>query len=308
MAHAFVDGPVITIETDMLTAEVRTEGYVSGVAGGTLVDKLTGARDLGHGLDIVDFLLEPLPDERDCEHPYHTGDMYHGKLVKRYVELPQICTGAKKVDFKVLEGEGWVAVLQWFRYRQATYGRVPGSLWQQTLLFRDGVRYFMSADKITSMNSVDRLALRIDMPGHLKHDSGDNFEQIYLSYEGCIPSEEFLTDFPPDERHLYQRDPESIPERMIRAYQVRLGGRPGPWLAGMTLQPDIVSETWCHQRGYVCFIQEIGDMPVGEEDSFGAAYIVGWFDDIDEMNAAYDAHAGVCGLVIDGEPWLEKEG
>ena len=293
MATAQVEGSRIVIETDLLCAEVATEGYVSGVAAGTLLDKTTGARDLGFGLDIADFLLEPLADEPDAEEPYHVGDAYHGDLVKRYVELPQICTQARRLEFEVTQGDGWVRVRQWFRYSAATYGRQPGSLWEQTLEFRDGHRYFRAEDRITSANAVDQLILRLDMPGHLKHNAGDNFEAIYLSYVGTLPASAFLTDFPPHARHLYQRDPSAIPDRFIRAYQVRLDGKPGPWLAGMTLGPDTVYEAWCHQRGYVCFIQEIGGYPVGVGDSFAAQYIVGWFDDVADMERAYDLERGL---------------
>ncbi len=302
MAAIRTAGATIYIETDLLTAEVHAEGYVSGVAAGTLLDKTTGARDLGFGLDIVDFLLEPRADEPDAEHPYHVGDAFHGDLVKRYVELPQICTGARAVGFETFEGPDWVAVKQWFTYQQATYGRTPGSLWEQTLVFRDGLRYFMSADRVTSANTVDELTLRIDMPGHLKHSAGSEFRQIYLSYDGAIQSSEFIEDFAPDSRHLYQRDAASIPERMIRAYQVALAGCEGPWLAGMTLDPAIVSEAWCHQRGYVCFIQEIGCLPVDAGESFGAAYIVGWFDDIDGMQTTYDQYKGASDIHIGDEP------
>jgi len=289
MASFRLDGRTILIDTDLLSAEVHTEGYVSGVAAGTLRDKRTGARDLGFGLDIADFLLEPLPDEPSAPHPYHTGDLYHGNLVKRYVELPQICTQAQRLDFDVRQRDSAVVVRQWFRYQEATYGRQPGSLWEQTLVFRDGVRWFRASDEITSANDVERLILRLDMPGHLKHNAGDSFERIYLSYQGEIPSSEFVQDFPPDTRHLYQRAPGRVPERMVRAYQVRLSGWPGPWLAGMTLDPGIVSEAWCHQRGYVCFIQEIGDLPVAKGGRFGAQYVVGWFDSIEEMHEVYDA-------------------
>jgi hypothetical protein len=65
MLNYNVDGPIIHIETNCLQAQIRTEGYVSGVAAGTLVDKeiasqgSQGAKDLGFGLSIVDFLLEP---------------------------------------------------------------------------------------------------------------------------------------------------------------------------------------------------------------------------------------------------------
>ncbi|MBM3473583.1 MAG: hypothetical protein FJX75_09975 [Armatimonadetes bacterium] len=301
MATVKVDGSIIRIETDLLSAEVHTEGYVSGVAAGTLVDKTTGARDLGSGLDIVDFLLEPLPDEPGMtENAYHRGDLFHGNLIKRYVELPQICTGAQKLDFEVQDFGDTVGVRQWFTYRAATYGREPGSVWEQTLVFRDGLRYFLAADEITSANDVEHLILRIDMPGHLKHNAGDSFEQIHLSYHGNIPSSEFVADFPPDARYLYRRE-QGVPDRMVRAYQVRLDGKPGPWLAGMTLEPDVVYEAWCHQRGYVCFIQEIGGFHVFKGEHLSAAYVVGWFDDVEAMNAAYDEYKGASRIARDEE-------
>lgn len=303
MASIRVSGSDILIETDLLAATVHTEGYVSGVGAGTLLDKTTGARDLGFGLDIADFLLEPLADQPDAEEPYHVGDPYHGMLIKRYVELPQICTQAKKLEYELLEGRGWVGVRQWFRYREATYGREPGSLWEQTIVFCDGLRYFMSSDHIVSANTVNHLIFRLDMPGHLKHSAGDSFEQIYLSYQpvdGCstmtLPAENFTPDFAPDERYLYQRDVCPLPERMIRAYQVKLEDQPGPWLAGMTLRPEDVYEAWCHQRGYVCFIQEIGGRRVEQGERFGAAYVVGWFDNVDEMNQVYDECREASGL------------
>jgi len=62
-------------------------------------------------------------------------------------------------------------------------------------------------------------------------------------------------------------------------------GRPGPWLAGMTLDPSVVSEAWCHQRGYVCLIEEFGGRPVKAGESFSAAFIVGYFDSIEEMES-----------------------
>jgi len=300
MASIHVSGSDLLVETDLLLAAVHTEGYVSGVGAGTLLDKTTGARDLGFGLDIADFLLEPLADEPGVDEPYHVGDAYHGHLVKRYVELPQICTQARKLPYELLEGAGWVGVRQWYRYQGATYGRTAGSLWEQTLVFRDGLRYFLSSDRITSANAVDQLIFRLDMPGHLKHQAGAEFAQIYLSYQTVgatepttlLPSSAFLDDFPPDAKHLYQRGVCPLPERMIRAYQVTLEGQPGPWLAGMTLDPAAVSEAWCHQRGYVCFIEEIGGRRVAAGESFGAAYVVGWFDDLEQMHGTYDEHRG----------------
>ena len=144
-------------------------------------------------------------------------------------------------------------------------------------------------EKITSANDVDNVFYRIDMPGHIKHKQGDSFSQIYLSYHGTIPSSEFKSDFGPDARFLYQRKDGKIPERFIRAYQVNLpSGKAGPWLAGMTLDPSLVSEAWCHQRGYVCFIEELYGKKIKKGQTIETLFLVGYFDDIPEMNKQYD--------------------
>jgi hypothetical protein len=299
MATAVIDGPVIKIETDLLLAQVKTEGYVSGVAAGTFVDKRTSAKDLGFGLDIVDFLLEPGADNEHFEpHRYQYGDKVHGNIPKRYVELPQICTQAKKLEFEVVRGKGFVGVKQWFRWSVATAGRKPGSLWEQWLVFPEGKRYFYACDIITSANKVEHLFLRLDMPGHLKHNQGDSFKQIYLSYHGLIPASEFFEDFPPDAKFLYRRDSKPA-SRMIRAYQTQAG----VWLAGMTLNPEIVYEAWCHQRGYVCFIQEVGGLLVTVGDRLSAAYVIGWFDNVAEMQTVYDEHKGIKQLEVSAESY-----
>lgn len=297
-------GSTIAIETPHLAAQVHTEGYVSGVAGGTFIDKVTGAADGSFGLDIVDFLLEPgWPEEGDGGEPYTHDRMVHGDIPKRFVELPQICTQAGRLEAEVIEADGFAAVKQSYRYTAATRGRRAGSLWEQVIVFPGDTRYFLSMDRITSVNAVDELTLRIDLPGHLKHEAGDAFEQIYLSYEGYVPSDAFLQDFPPDADHFYQRGTHPLPQRIIRARQHRLDGAPGPWLAGLTLDPQIVSEAWCHQRGYVCFIEEIGRVPVGVGDRFSAAHIVGYFDTVAQMEAVYDRYAGCRELAADAGGW-----
>jgi len=88
------------------------------------------------------------------------------------------------------------------------------------------------------------------------------------------------------------------PSGLIRAYQVKLAGKPGPWLAGMTLDPAAVSEAWCHQRGYISFIEELHQRPVKAGESFGAAYVVGWFDDVAEMQRVYDTMKGKTRIVV----------
>ena len=132
------------------------------------------------------------------------------------------------------------------------------------------------------------------MPGHIRHHAGDTFGEVYLSYGGRIPATEFLHDFPPDARYDYRREIDPLPHRFIRAYHLRdrVTAREGPWLAGMTLNPTDVYEAWCHQRGYVCMIEEIGGRPVKPGDSFGAAFVVGFFDSIPEMERVYDRYSG----------------
>jgi hypothetical protein len=241
----------IRIDTDALQAQVRKKGYVSGIAGGTFLDRKTGARDLGHGLHIMDFLLAP--GWRDDG--YSRDPKVHGDLPKHYVEGPQICTQAKELKPEIVKGKDFVAIKLRFTFTKPGEGYKAGSTWEQTLVFLPGVRYVLSGERITSANDVDDLFYRIDMPGHIKHKKGDTFEQVYLSYlDKPIPAAAFNDDFPPDAKYLYQRREGRVPARMIRAYQVKVGGKPGPWLAGMTLDPAEACEAWCHQRGYICLL------------------------------------------------------
>lgn len=295
----------IDIATDALSATIKKKGYVSGVSAGTLVDKKTKAHDLGFGLHIMDFLLAPGWLDGD---DYARDAKFHGNLPKHHVEGPQICTQAKELKPEIIKGKDFVAVRMSWKFTKAAPGLKAGSTWEQTLVFLPGKRYFLSAEKITSVNDVDDLFYRIDMPGHIKHKNGDSFSQVYLSYlEKPIPSTEFVKDFAPDEKFLYQRKADKVPERMIRGYQIKQDGKPGPWLAGMTLDPAEVCEGWCHQRGYVCFIEELHRKKVKAGESFGAAYVVGFFDDIAEMEKVFDSYKGTKGIVIeDGKYKLVK--
>jgi hypothetical protein len=299
----------IKIESSALEASIRKEQYVSGVEAQSFLDKKTGFRDQGYGLDIVDWLMEPGSDEAyrnqlGGDLPYLFNNSYHGKRAKRSIEGPQICTKAGKLSPKVIEGKDFVAVKQDYTYHLSAPGKKTGSQWEQTLIFPAGKRYFLSCDKITTVNSSDALFLRIDMPGHIKHKEGDTFREVYLSYRGRIPAKEFLRDFPPDEKLLYTRGVKP-PRRFIRAYHLRdpKTGKDGPWLAGMTLDPAVVSEAWCHQRGYVCMIEEFGGRPIKAGQSFSAAFIVGFFDSIEEMEHLYDRHAGHNYLEATASSW-----
>ncbi len=300
----------IIIVSDKLEAAIQKRGYVTGVAGGSLLDKQTGFRDAGFGLDIVDWIMEPGSDEayRDQlpgDLAYQFNNAYHGRTPKRSMEGPQICTQAKVLSPVVIRGKDSVAVKTQYQYHLAAPGKKTGSVWNQTIVFPAGKRYFISSDQITTVNAGEALFLRIDMPGHIKHNQGDAFSEVYLSYFGKIPAGEFLKDFAPDEKFNYRRDRDKIPRRFIRAYHLRdlKTGREGPWLAGMTLEPSVVYEAWCHQRGYVCLIEEFGGRRVRPGESFSAAFIVGYFDSVEEMESVYDQFAGHTRLQVDEQGW-----
>ena len=320
------DDKQVVIDTPALHAVVRKEGYVTGVAAGTFLDKKSGFGDAGYGLDIVDWIMEPGADDayRDTlpDHMvYQYGNSFHGKTAKRSIEGPQICTKAKKINVAVIRGKGFVAVRNTYRYTLAAPGKKTGSQWTQVMVFPESERYFLSMDRIDAVNDSDAMFLRLDMPGHIKHKAGDTFSAIYLSYlpqtntpgiagDGTLASRLFFDNFPPDAKFNYRRDrlekaAAPLPDRFIRAYRLRDAktGNDGPWLAGMTLDPAIVHEAWCHQRGYVCMIEEFGGRPIRAGQSFSAAFIVGYFDSIDEMHAAYDRYKGAKGLEASQKGW-----
>jgi hypothetical protein len=309
------DANRIHISGRALEASIRKKGYVTGVEAQSLQDRKTGFHDLGFGLDIVDWLMEPGSDAayRDRlpgDLPYVFNNKVHGKRAKRCIEGPQICTRAGSLAPSVIRGPDFVAIVQDFTYRIAAPGKKAGSHWQQTLVFPAGKRYFFSCDKITSVNASEALFLRIDMPGHIKHKGADTFSEVYLSYHGRIPARAFDHDFAPDENYLYVRGQAPLPKQFIRAYHIRdpKTGKDGPWLAGMTLDPAVVSEAWCHERGYVCMIEEFGGRPIRPGGVFSAAFIVGFFDSIEEMDRVYDLYKGHDLLEVDVRGWRLQKG
>jgi len=305
----------IQLETPQLKAAVRKKGYVTGIAAQSFLDKKSGLTDAGFGLDIVDWIMEPGSDEayRDRLHPemvYRFDNPYHGKSPKRSIEGPQICTQAKELSPTVVRGKDFVSVKQSFQYKTAAPAKKSGSTWSQTIVFPAGKRYFVSSDRIDAVKDSPAMFLRVDMPGHIKHKQGDTFSEVYLSYYGRIPSKVFFSDFAPDEKFNYRRDRvekggKPLPERIIRGYRLRdrASGKDGPWLLGMTLDPSVVSEAWCHQRGYVCMIEEFGERPIKAGDHFSAAFIVGFFDTIEEAEKVYDEHKGAVEVTADESGW-----
>ena len=205
----------ILLKTPQLEAVINKKGYVTGVKAQTFLDVKTGFRDAGYGLDIVDWIMEPGSDEayRDQlvgEMVYKFGNDYHGQTPKRSIEGPQICTQAKELSPSVIRGKDFVAVQQSYQYRTAAPGKNVGSTWTQKLVFPLGKRYFISSDRIDAVNDSPAMFLRLDMPGHIKHNQGDSFSEIFLSYHGenggRISSKEFLKNFAPDERFNYRRE------------------------------------------------------------------------------------------------------
>jgi hypothetical protein len=171
-------------------------------------------------------------------------------------------------------------------------------------------------DRIDSVNDSPEMFLRNDTPGCVRHERGDAFSEIYLSYlsgpDGLhIPASEFFSPFPPDLKFGYRRDTQQTPKDFIRAYRLRekQTGAPGPWLAGITLEPSVVYEAWCSQRpgGIIVMIEEIHGRPVKAGESFSAAHVVGYFDDVDQMRQVNDRYRGHTSLAADASGWrLEK--
>ena len=227
----------INIVTPQLEAAVRKKGYVSGVAAQSFLDKKTGFRDPGFGLDIVDWIMEPGSDEA-------YRDKLDPELVYRFGRSCLPRTPGEAVDRRAADLHPGPRAATRGHPRQATSSpsgsstsiaprppaRRPARRGPSSSCFPMGKRYFLSMDRIDAVNSSEAMFLRVDMPGHLATTRGDTFNRIYLSYRGEIPASEFFTDFPPDAKFNYRRDRDGVPERMIRAYQLRdpKTGKTGP--------------------------------------------------------------------------------
>jgi hypothetical protein len=337
-ARVTEDDRAIKIETDKLEAVIPKKNpkqWMTGIEKGSFLDKTTGFREIGDGLMVIDWLMESGSDEAWSDkviapdghgvgrYTWYTNEtdparrdyalMAHGSSHrKRVVEGPQLCHRMKPVQPQVIRGKDFVAVKTSYKYEYAAPGRKPGSRWTQLIVFPKGERYFFLMDRIDSVNDSDEMFLRNDTPGCVRHERGDTFSEMYLSYlsdpNGLrIPSSEFFTPFPPDVKFGYRRDTHKTPQHFIRAYHLRdkETGKDGPWLAGLTLEPSVVYEAWCSQRpgNIIVMIEEIHGKPVKAGESFSAAHIVGYFDTVEEMHAVYDRHKGHTALSADESGW-----
>lgn len=328
----------ITIETEQLEAVIPKKNpkhWMTGIEKGSFLDKATGFREAGDGLMVIDWLMEAgsdaaWADQVIAPNGHGVGRytwfenetdparrdyalMAHGSSHrKRVVEGPQLCHRMKPVQPEVTRGKDFVAVKTTYQYEYAAPGRKPGSRWTQLIVFPKGERFFVLMDKIDSVNDSDEMFLRNDTPGCIRHEKGDTFSEIYLSYlsgpQGVrIPAKEFFEPFPPDLKFGYRRDTHRVPAHFIRAYHLRdkKTGKDGPWLAGLTLEPSVVYEAWCSQRpgNIIVMIEEIHGRKVKAGDSFSAAHIVGYFDTIEDMHKVYDRYKGHTALTVDASGW-----
>ncbi len=334
------DERAIKIETDKLEAVIpknKPKQWMTGIEKHSFVDKATGARELGDGLMVIDWLMEAGSDdawkdqlveredkgglgrylwhenETDPGRKAHALNAHGSTRRKRAVEGPQLCPYMKPVKPTVIQGSDFVAVKTEYQYEFAAPGRKAGSKWTQLVVFPKGERFFLLMDKIDSVNDSEEMFLRNDTPGCVRHNKGDTFSEIYLSYlngsKGVrIPAKEFLEPFPPDLKYNFRRDTHAAPEHFIRAYHIRdpKTGQDGPWLAGMTLEPSVVYEAWASQRlgnNIIVMIEEIHGRPVKAGESFSAAHLVGYFDSIEAMHAAYAKYKGHTKLEADAKGW-----
>jgi hypothetical protein len=337
-ARVTEDDRAIKVETDRLEAVIpkkEPRQWMTGIAKGSFLDKATGFREAGDGLMVIDWLMEAGSDAawgdkvsapdgngvgryRWYENETDPAQRAYAILAhgtshrKRVVEGPQLCHRMKPVRPEVLRGRDFVAVKTTYRYEYAAPGRKPGSRWTQLVVFPRGERFFLLMDRIDSVNDSAEMFLRGDVPGCVRHEKGDTFSEIYLSYlggpnGGRIPARKFFEPFRPDVKYGYRRDTHRTPERFIRAYHLRdrKTGKGGPWLAGLTLEPSVVYEAWCSQRpgGIVVLIEEVHGKPVKAGDSFSAAHVVGFFDSIEAMHQVYDRYRGHTALAADASGW-----
>jgi hypothetical protein len=332
------DERAVKIETDKLEAVIAKKNpkqWMTGIEKGSFLDKTTGFREIGDGLMVIDWLMEPGSDEAwsdkvtdpdgnsvgryswfanetDPARRHYTLMSHGSSHRKRMIEGPQLCHRMKPVQPEVIRGKDFVAVKTTYQFEYAAPGRKAGSRWTQLIVFPKGERYFVLMDRIDSVNDADELFLRNDTPGCVRHEKGDTFSEMYLSYlsgpKGVrIPSSEFFTPFPPDLKFGYRRDTHKTPDHFIRAYHLKdkKTGADGPWLAGLTLDPSVVYEAWCSQRpgNIIVMIEEIHGKKVKAGESFSAAHIVGYFDTIEEMHKVNDRYKGHTALTADKSGW-----
>src|SRR5690349_20061922 len=207
-ARVTEDDRAIKIETDKLEAVITKKDpkqWMTGIEKHSFLDKTTGFREIGDGLMVIDWLMEAGSDASYADQVFAKDGhgvarylwyedendpgrrqyavMAHGTSNrKRVVEGPQLCHRMKPVQPTVVRGKDFIAVTTTYQYEYAAPGRKPGSRWTQRIVFPKGERYFVLMDKIDSVNDSPEMFLRNDTPGCIRHEQGDTFSEVYLSY------------------------------------------------------------------------------------------------------------------------------
>src|SRR5262249_19821348 len=141
-ARVSEDDRAIKIETDKLEAVVPKKNpkqWMTGIEKGSFVDKATGFREIGDGLMVVDWLMEPGSDEEwdknvfssdghgVSRYRWYENDkdpaareyalMAHGSSNrKRMVEGPQLCHRMKPVQPEIIRGDDFVAIKTTYKF------------------------------------------------------------------------------------------------------------------------------------------------------------------------------------------------
>ena len=166
----------LKIETDSYEAYITPKGnHRKGVLGGTFLDKRTGARDLGFGLNVTDYPCVS-PRSQEWEQDTNLTPMVFGtRRLFIGVEGPQLCYAPNaKIEFEVFKEKTFVVIHQWFTFTKGTWANSgkdvskasvhfypdkndydsPGSRWDEWLLFPSKKRYFFAFNKRLSDMSV----------------------------------------------------------------------------------------------------------------------------------------------------------
>ena len=139
------DERVIKVETDKLEAVIpknHPKHWMTGIEKGSFLDKATGFREIGDGLMVVDWLMEPGSDEAWSKellapdgngigrYSWHTNETDPARIEytryshgtshrKRMIEGPQLCHRMKPVRPEVIRGKDFVAVKTTYKFEYA---------------------------------------------------------------------------------------------------------------------------------------------------------------------------------------------
>ncbi len=100
---------------------------------------------------------------------------------------------------------------------------------------------------------------------------------------------------------------ESEDQIRITTPDLEVAVRKKGYVSGVAAQSFLDKKTGMRDAGFgldlVDWIMELGERPVRAGESFSAAFVVGYFDAIDEMNRVYDQYKGHTRLEASSEGW-----